>query len=148
MKSSYWALEFDSHIVVFETNFFFTKSSGVPQPSWCFILRHLYKNTWTANTNLTIPQLCKSVQRFWRYEVTKNITYIHTYIQDTREKHNFSLAVGKKRSSDSGDERYAQGALLMCINAWLRPIASQGHKRVTVNATGYELDSHSRKIYI
>ena len=43
--------------------------------------------------NLTIPQLCKSVQRLWRYEVIKNITYI----QDTREKHNPSLAVRKKQ---------------------------------------------------
>ena len=47
--------------------------------------------------NLTIPQICKSVQRFWKYEVIKNITYI----QDTREKHNPSLAVGKKKINKS-----------------------------------------------
>ena len=57
-----------------------------------FIERHLSKNTWAANTNLTIPQICKSVQRFWRYVVIKNITYI----QNTREKHNPSLAIGNK----------------------------------------------------
>ena len=39
-----------------------------------------------------ILQICKSVQRFWRYAVIKNITYI----QDTREKHNPSLAAGNK----------------------------------------------------
>ena len=66
----------------------------------CFYLtspksrRKTSKNTWAANTNLTIPQLYKSVQRFWRYEVIKN----NTYIQDTREKHNPSLAVGKNIS--------------------------------------------------
>lgn len=40
--------------------------------------------------NLTIPQLRKSVQRLRRYGAIKNVTYV----QDTREKHYPSFAVG------------------------------------------------------
>ena len=54
------------------------------------ILNISFPEVGIESTNLTIPQICKSVQRFWRYEVIKNITYI----QDTREKHNPSLVVG------------------------------------------------------
>ena len=77
--------------------------------------------------------MCKSVQWSWRYEVIKNITYI----QDTREKHNPSLAVGKNR-----------GALKKDLSNFVRKQKKPVAFTVTLCAPALRLASIYKKINV